>query len=99
MDALPWPTKIHYSRDNRTLMVAFDTGTQFSIPARTLREESRAANSGQGAKDAAITDITPVGRYAIRLHFDDGHRTGLYTWKHLYELGQSLHSHDEAGHG
>jgi DUF971 family protein len=79
--------------------VGFDTGERFEIPAELLRVMTPAADErGHGgpalkplAVDKAgvgIADVTPVGRYAVRIAFDDGHDTGLYTWEALHRLGR-----------
>ena len=90
------PTEIKLLPDKATLQVAF--GAQvFSLPAVLLRVESPSAEvQGHGptekklvlgVDDIIITHITPVGNYAVRLTFSDGHSTGLYTWDYLHELG------------
>ena len=78
--------------------IAFDDGSQFELPAELLRVESPSAEVkghgvGQkkivpGKRAVAIREVEPVGRYAIRLLFDDGHDTGLFSWPYLYELGR-----------
>ncbi|VAW47611.1 FIG00899427: hypothetical protein [hydrothermal vent metagenome] len=70
----------------------------FELPCEFLRVYSQSAEvtghaPGQEVlqldkQNVNITDITPVGNYAIKLHFDDGHDTGIYTWERLYDLGQ-----------
>lgn len=97
-DAVPWPLEIRYSADTKTLTVAFDNGVTFTYPAEFLRVESPSAEvKGHGTGDkrivagraeVGIMKIEPVGNYAVRLHFDDLHDTGLYSWRYLYELGQ-----------
>ncbi len=92
-----WPTELRLSKDKRTLTVSFDGGAQFSLPAEYLRVESPSAEvQGHspeqkvtviGKENVAIQAIEPVGNYAVRLIFDDGHATGLYTWDYLHELG------------
>ncbi len=94
----PWPTEIRLQRAERRLTVAFDSGEQFDIPAELLRVESPSAEvqghggAGKtivaGKRDVAITDAQPVGHYAVRLLFDDGHDSGLYTWDTLYRFGR-----------
>jgi DUF971 family protein len=92
----PWPTDIAYSRSTRELRVTFETGEVVTLSATTLRTESPSAEvqgHGEGKKivtgkeNVAITAIEPVGNYAVRLMFDDGHRTGLYSWAYLHNLG------------
>lgn len=81
------------------LAVAFDSGEQFELPFEYLRVFSPSAEvSGHGPgqeilqigkERVRITAIEPVGSYAVRLIFDDGHDTGLYSWLVLYELGKN----------
>lgn len=94
----PWPTDIKLRKSDRVLEVAFDDGTTFHLPAEYLRVESPSAEvQGHGAsqkvtlggkRDVAIETLEPVGNYAVRLIFSDGHDTGLYTWETLYRLGK-----------
>ena len=93
-----WPTEIRLSPDKRSLSVAFEDGKAFSIPAELLRVNSPSAEvqghapsqriTVTGKKDVRITAVEPVGSYAVRLVFDDGHDSGLFTWEYLYELGK-----------
>ena len=94
-----WPSEIRLRRVERCLEVCFEDGTRFSLPAEFLRVKSPSAEvRGHGARDpgrvvagcrqVAITAVEPVGRYAVRLIFDDGHESGLYSWSTLYALGQ-----------
>ena len=95
--AAPWPLDIHYNRAARILAIAFEDGTKFELPAEYLRVESPSAEvQGHGAstkitvagkKTVAIANIEPVGNYAVRLVFDDGHDTGLFSWDYLFKLG------------
>lgn len=90
------PTEIRYSRPDRTLRVTFDDGVMADISATRLRTESPSAEvqghgPGQkvivtGKENVQIVDMQPVGHYAIRLIFDDGHQTGIYTWAYLRQL-------------
>lgn len=94
----PWPLEIRYTAATRSLVVAFDNGTTFTYPAELLRVESPSAEvKGHGADEkrivagrsqVGIMKIEPVGNYAVRLHFDDLHDTGLFSWRYLYELGE-----------
>jgi DUF971 family protein len=96
----PWPAELRLAKDKRTLTVTFDTGEAFPLPAEYLRVESPSAEvQGHspdekkivtGKKDVAITAVAPVGNYAVRLVFDDGHDSGLYSWDYLHELGRGL---------
>lgn len=91
------PTEIKLHQKSRTLEVSFDDGARFNLPCEYLRVHSPSAEvRGHGPgqevlqvdkEDVNIAAIDPVGSYAVRLHFDDGHNTGLYSWKLLYELG------------
>lgn len=96
--AAPWPTEIKYSKAARALSIAFDDGSSFRLPAEYLRVDSPSAEvqghgSAQkqtvaGKRNVEITNIEPVGRYAIRIVFSDGHDTGLFSWTYLHELGR-----------
>lgn len=98
MPDAPWPTDIHLARDGRTLTLAWPDGARHEIAAELLRVESPSAEvQGHspdqktivaGKRNVAIRDIREEGRYAIRLVFDDGHDTGLYTWAQLREFGE-----------
>jgi DUF971 family protein len=93
----PWPTSIRYRRAERVLSIEFDDHAAFELPAEYLRVESPSAEvQGHGAATkvtvagkahVGITDIQEVGRYAVRLVFDDGHDTGLFSWDYLHQLG------------
>lgn len=94
---MPNPTELNLHQASRVLEVTFDDGSHFRLPCEYLRVHSPSAEvqghgPGQGVlqvnkEDVNITRIEPVGNYAVRLYFDDGHHTGLYTWDYLYELG------------
>lgn len=93
-----WPVELRYRRADRILTVTFDDGAAFELPAEYLRVESPSAEvQGHGAatkiivagkKNVAIDKIEPVGNYAVRLTFDDGHDTGLFSWDYLHQLGR-----------
>ena len=97
-----WPTELRLSQDKRTLTIAFDGGLRFALPAEYLRVESPSAEvqghspaekiAVTGKQNVTITAIEPVGNYAVRLIFDDGHATGLYTWDYLHQLGEETDS-------
>jgi DUF971 family protein len=97
-DATPWPLEIRLKKDRRTLVVAFDDGTVHDLPAEMLRVLSPSAevqgHSAEqrvtvgGKQDVAIVGVDPVGNYAVKLSFDDGHNTGLFTWGYLYKIGE-----------
>lgn len=91
------PTEIRLRKAEKLLDISFEDGRQFTLPAELLRVESPSAEvqghspDGKtivgGRRNVAITDVEPVGTYAVRICFDDGHNTGLYTWDWLYRLG------------
>ncbi|QKT03669.1 DUF971 domain-containing protein [Ectothiorhodospiraceae bacterium 2226] len=93
----PRPTDIKLHQKSRVLEVAFDDGSRFQLPCEYLRvyspsAEVRGHGPGQetlqlGKENVNITNIEPVGTYAVQLHFDDGHNTGIYSWETLYTLG------------
>lgn len=93
------PTAIKLRRQSRVLEVTFEDGVQFQLPFEYLRvyspsAEVRGHGPGQETLQIAkhevqITTVEPVGNYAVRLVFDDGHDTGLYTWAYLHELGST----------
>ena len=95
--AEPHPTEIKLRKQSRLLEVAFDDGRRFELPFEYLRvyspsAEVRGHGPGQetlqiGKHEVGIRSVDPVGNYAVRLVFDDGHDSGLYTWGYLYELG------------
>ncbi len=92
----PWPTELRLVRAERRLEVDFDDGFTASLPAELLRVESPSAEvQGHGGdqkrivpgkRQVAIIGVEPVGNYAVRLRFDDGHDTGIFTWRYLREL-------------
>jgi DUF971 family protein len=94
----PWPTEVRLQKDRRSLKVAFEDGTHFTLPAEYLRVESPSAEvqghgpeerkTVPGKRDVEIMEVLPVGHYAVRLVFDDTHSTGIYTWDYLHELGR-----------
>jgi DUF971 family protein len=93
-----WPVEIRLKTQERRLEVDFEDGASFSLPAELLRVESPSAEvQGHapsqktlvaGKRHVGIRSVEPVGNYALRILFDDGHDTGLYSWRYLYELGQ-----------
>lgn len=93
-----WPTEIRLGDGGRLLSVSFDDGTLHALPAELLRVESPSAEvkghgPGQeqlvfGKRLVTITGVEPVGTYAARLLFSDGHSTGIYTWAYLAKLGR-----------
>lgn len=95
--ATPRPTEISLHQQSRVLDIAFDDGKRFSMPCEYLRvfspsAEVRGHGPGQevlqaGKRDVNIAAIEPVGVYAVKLAFTDGHDTGIYSWDYLYDLG------------
>jgi DUF971 family protein len=93
----PQPTALTLHQSSRMLEVAFDDGSSFRIPFELLRVYSPSAEvqghgPGQevlqtGKRDVDIVAIEPVGNYAVKPVFSDGHETGLYSWTFLHELG------------
>lgn len=94
----PWPVELRLDPARKTLTVRFDTGEQFALAAEYLRVESPSAEvMGHGGaqkqivggkRHVTIEALEPVGNYAVRIRFDDGHDTGLFSWDYLHELGR-----------
>jgi len=93
----PWPIEIRLTSDKRTLSISFDNGQNFAFPAEFLRVHSPSAEvQGHspeqrqivpGKRTVGIAAIDPVGNYAVRITFDDGHNTGLFSWDYFRSLG------------
>jgi len=91
----PAPSEIRLSADRKTLQITFADGTIASLAAELLRVESPSAEvQGHGAdqkttpagkRHVAMSQIDPVGNYAIRISFDDGHDTGIFSWSLLQD--------------
>ena len=94
------PVAINLHQKSRKLNVAFDDGNNFEFSCEFLRVHSPSADvkghgPGQsvlqvGKENVNIREIEPVGNYAIKLIFDDGHGTGIYSWAYLYDLGVNM---------
>jgi DUF971 family protein len=91
-----WPSEIRLNPARDVLTVAFDDGSRFELRAEYLRVESPSAevrnhggpkNIVLGKQDVKISGLEPVGNYAVRIGFDDGHDSGLYSWTYLHQLG------------
>lgn len=92
-----WPTELKISRDRRNLVITFDSGDIYEIPAEMMRVLSPSAEvqghgPGQkitvpGKRDVTIRNVVATGNYAVRIQFDDGHDSGIFTWNYLHELG------------
>lgn len=111
------PTNIVLHQQSRVLEVEFDDNSSFNLPCEFLRVYSPSAEvrghaPGQGTLpvgkgSVGINAVEPVGNYAVKLEFDDGHNTGLYSWDYLYELGRNqdrlwreyLEKAKQLGHG
>ena len=89
----PYPTEIDLHRKSRVLSITFGDGNRFDLPCEYLRVYSKAADSTAlrdpvvGKERVGIDKIEPLGQYALRLFFDDGHDTGIYAFTTLYDLG------------
>ncbi len=99
----PWPTELRLAKDGGRLTVSFDDGQSFALSAEYLRvmtgsAEDRGHGSGPrppipGKAGVIIRRVDPVGAYAVRLVFDDGHDSGLYSWDLLHDLGVHENNH------
>ena len=106
MTAKPRPTKIVLHQQSRMLEVAFDDDRIFNLSCEYLRvfspsAEVRGHGPGQevlqiGKENVNISAVESVGAYAVKLIFDDGHDTGLYSWETLYELGSQQEAYWQA---
>jgi DUF971 family protein len=93
-----WPVEIRLGKDRKTLTVSFDDGAGFPLSAEYLRVLSPSAEVQGHSRDqrvtvpgkmaVSITAIDPVGNYAVRLTFSDGHNTGIFSWSYLRRLGE-----------
>lgn len=102
---MPRPTNITLRTRSHVLAVTFDDGSAFELPFEYLRVYSPSADvrghgPGQetlqiGKENVIVKSVEPVGSYAVRLVFDDGHDSGLYTWDYLHELGRQQDSNWE----
>ncbi len=94
---MPNPTELTVHQKSRLFEVAFDDGSAFSIPFELMRVYSPSAEvkghgPGQetlqvGKREVGITGVEPVGNYAVKPLFSDGHESGIFTWDYLYKLG------------
>jgi len=92
------PKEIKLRRSSRLIELTFDDDERFELSFEYLRVHSPSAEvkghgPGQerlqvGKEQVVVKAIEPVGHYAVRLVFDDGHDSGLYSWKYLRELGE-----------
>lgn len=96
------PSELRVSKDRRTLTVVFGKDQVFALPAEALRVMSPSAEvqghsplqrvTVPGKRQVCISGVEPVGHYAVKIVFDDGHDTGIFTWVYLHELGTELDS-------
>jgi len=94
---MPIPTELTVHQKSRLLDIAFDDGSAFSIPFELMRVYSPSAEvkghgPGQetlqvGKREVGINGVEPVGNYAVKPLFSDGHESGIFTWDYLYKLG------------
>ena len=97
------PTEIKLHQTSRVLDIAFEDGARFALPCEYLRvfspsAEVRGHGPGPGVlvtgkETVNITAIEPIGNYAVKLVFDDGHSTGLYSWDVLHDLSVNQDTH------
>jgi DUF971 family protein len=96
---MSWPAELRLNPGKDALTIIFDDGAQYALGAEYLRVQSPSAETrghgGQtpppltGKQNVKITRLEPVGNYAVRIVFDDGHDSGLYSWDYLAELGRA----------
>jgi DUF971 family protein len=94
----PWPEELRLADSGSRLEIRFDNGESHTLAAEFLRVESPSAEvkghspaqavTVAGKRHVKIAKLLPVGNYAVRIVFDDGHDTGLYTWTYLLKLGR-----------
>ncbi|MHC8302182.1 gamma-butyrobetaine hydroxylase family protein [Pseudomonas sp. ZS1P83] len=93
MTQLPTDIKLH--KASKTLSLKYASGEEYHLPAEFLRVHSPSAEvQGHGKPilqfgkiGVGLTKVEPAGQYALKLTFDDGHDSGLFTWEYLYQLG------------
>jgi DUF971 family protein len=98
MEKNPLPTEINLHQKSRVLEIAYDDGARFRLPCEYLRVYSPSAEVRGHTPDQAklqigkeyvnIRDLQQIGSYAVKIVFDDGHKSGLYDWQYLYKLGR-----------
>ena len=97
---MSWPVELRLNPDKNLLTVSFEDGARYALSAERLRVESPSAEvrgHGGAQKPPPITGkanvkiarLEPVGNYAVRIVFDDGHDSGLFSWDYLAELGSN----------
>jgi len=103
LETTPWPTEIRLVKDRSRLIISYDDGSLATLPAELLRVMSPSAElrghseaerqTVGGKRHVLIRSVEPVGNYAVKLAFDDGHATGIYTFAFLHDLGVNQQSH------
>ena len=101
-----WPTEIKLQRDRAALVVSFDNGERYELPAEYLRVKSPSAEvqghspderkTVPGKKKVMVLEVHPIGNYAVRLVFDDLHSTGIYSWEYFLDLGRNYEQYWQA---
>lgn len=101
-EATAWPLEIRVKQADKLLEIDFDDGHTYTYPAELLRVESPSAEvqghtpsqkvTVPGKRRVGIVRLEPVGNYAVRIVFDDGHSTGIYSWSYLWKLGTEQES-------
>ena len=97
-DTTIWPTELRVAKDRKSLKITFNSGQAFEISAEMLRVLSPSAEvqghspeqriTVWGKRDITISEMVPIGNYAVRIVFDDRHDTGIFTWTYLARLGR-----------
>tara|TARA_Y100000815_G_scaffold142155_1_gene128515 strand:- start:2385 stop:2765 length:381 start_codon:yes stop_codon:yes gene_type:complete len=97
-DTTIWPTELRVAKDRKSLKITFNSGEAFEISAEMLRVLSPSAEvqghspeqriTVWGKRDITISEMVPIGNYAVRIVFDDRHDTGIFTWTYLARLGR-----------
>jgi DUF971 family protein len=97
-DSKLWPSELRVSPDKRTLTVSFEGGVTHTFTAEMLRVMSPSAEVQGHSPDQRVTvpnkasvgikQVMPVGNYAVRIVFDDGHESGIFTWVYFAEMGE-----------
>lgn len=97
-NATVWPTELKLKKDRKGLEVIFNNGEHYLLTAEYLRTQSPSAEvqghspdqrkTVPGKINVEILKVEPIGNYAVKLHFDDMHNTGLYSWAYLRDLGR-----------
>ena len=103
---MPRPTDIKLHQKSRVLEIHFDDGFECNLTCEYLRINSPSAEvkghgPGQeilqfGKQNVGISELEPAGNYAVKISFDDGHNTGLFTWGYLHELGKKYEENWQA---